>query len=82
MTQSPASTPPEVPRLMVRSEVQLEEARRTTAASRYCSSGRCSARLRAGWTQEQYDKSFRYEQAQAEIDALRRRVAELEQDLQ
>lgn len=33
-----------------------------------------------GWTQEQYDKSFRYEQAQAEIDALRRRVAELEQD--
>ncbi len=34
----------------------------------------------AGWTQEQYDKSFRYEQAQAEIDALRRRVAELEQD--
>ena len=34
----------------------------------------------AGWTQEQYDKSFRYEQAQAEIDALRRRVAELERD--
>lgn len=33
-----------------------------------------------GWIQEQYDKSFRYEQAQAEIDALRRRVAELEQD--
>lgn len=34
----------------------------------------------AGWAQEQYDKSFRYDQAQAEIDALRRRVAELEQD--
>lgn len=34
----------------------------------------------AGWTQEQYDKSFRYEQAQAEIDVLRRRVAELERD--
>lgn len=34
----------------------------------------------AGWTQEQYDKSFRYEQAQAEIDSLRRRVAELERD--
>lgn len=33
-----------------------------------------------GWTQDQYDKSFRYEQAQAEIDALRRRVAELELD--
>ncbi len=33
-----------------------------------------------GWAQEQYDKSFRYDQAQAEIDALRRRVAELEQD--
>ncbi len=33
-----------------------------------------------GWAQEQYDKSFQYEQAQAEIDALRRRVAELEQD--
>lgn len=31
------------------------------------------------WTQEQYDKSFRYEKAQAEIDALRRRVAELEE---
>lgn len=33
-----------------------------------------------GWAQEQYDKSFRYDQAQAEIDALRRRVAELERD--
>ena len=33
-----------------------------------------------GWAQEQYDKSFRYEQTQAEIDALRRRVAELERD--
>lgn len=32
-----------------------------------------------GWTRDQYDKSFRYEQAQAEIDALRRRVAELEE---
>ncbi len=33
-----------------------------------------------GWAQDQYDKSFRYDQAQAEIDALRRRVAELERD--
>lgn len=41
---------------------------------------RAASSALTGWTQEQYDKSFRYEQAQAEIDALRRRVAELEQD--
>ena len=34
----------------------------------------------AGWTQEQYDKSFRYEELAAENEALRRRVAELERD--
>lgn len=33
-----------------------------------------------GWTKDQYDKEFNYEQAQAEIEALRQRVAELEKD--
>ena len=33
----------------------------------------------AGWTQEQYDKSFRYDEQAAEIESLRQRVAELEQ---
>lgn len=33
----------------------------------------------ADWTQAQYDRTFRYEQAQAEIEALRQRVAELEE---
>lgn len=32
-----------------------------------------------GWTQEQYDKSFRYDEQAAEIEMLRQRVAELEQ---
>ena len=32
-----------------------------------------------GWTQEQYDKSFRYDEQAAEIETLRQRVAELEQ---
>ena len=34
----------------------------------------------AGWTQEQYDRSFRYEELSAENESLRRRVAELERD--
>ena len=34
----------------------------------------------AGWTQEQYDRSFRYEELSAENESLRRRVAELEKD--
>ena len=34
----------------------------------------------ASWTQEQYDKSFRYDEQQAEIEGLRQRVAELEKD--
>ena len=33
-----------------------------------------------GWAQERYDREFRYEQLAAENEALRRRVAELEQD--
>lgn len=33
----------------------------------------------AGWTQDQYDKSFRYDEQAAEIESLRQRVAELEQ---
>lgn len=32
-----------------------------------------------GWTQEQYDRSFRYDEQAAEIETLRRRVAELEE---
>lgn len=32
------------------------------------------------WTQEQYDRSFRYAEQEAEIEELRRRVAELERD--
>ncbi len=34
----------------------------------------------ANWTQEQYDRAFRYEELEAENEALRRRVAELEAD--
>ena len=34
----------------------------------------------AEWVQERYDKEFRYDQLVAENEALRRRVAELEQD--
>ena len=34
----------------------------------------------AGWTQEQYDRTFRYEELAAENEALRQRVAELERD--
>ena len=34
----------------------------------------------ANWTQAQYDKAFRYEELAAENEALRQRVAELEQD--
>ncbi len=34
----------------------------------------------ANWTEEQYDRAFRYEELAAENDALRRRVAELERD--
>ncbi len=34
----------------------------------------------AGWTQAQYDKTFRYEELAAENEALRQRVAELERD--
>lgn len=33
-----------------------------------------------GWVQERYDREFRYDQLVAEIETLRRRVAELEQD--
>lgn len=33
----------------------------------------------AGWTQEQYDKAFRYDEQAAEIETLRQRVAELEE---
>ena len=33
-----------------------------------------------GWTQEQYDRTFRYEELAAENEALRQRVAELERD--
>ena len=33
-----------------------------------------------GWAQDQYDRAFRYEELLAENEALRRRVAELEQD--
>ena len=34
----------------------------------------------AGWSQEQYDRAFRYEELAAENEALRQRVAELERD--
>ena len=34
----------------------------------------------ANWTQEQYDRAFRYEELAAENEALRQRVAELERD--
>ena len=34
----------------------------------------------ANWTQERYDRAFRYEELAAENEALRRRVAELEKD--
>ena len=34
----------------------------------------------ANWTESQYDKAFRYEELSAENEALRARVAELEQD--
>ena len=34
----------------------------------------------ANWTQDQYDKAFRYEELAAENEALRQRVAELEKD--
>lgn len=34
----------------------------------------------AGWTQEQYDRSFRFDEQAAEIESLRQRVAELERD--
>lgn len=34
----------------------------------------------AGWTQNQYDKAFRYEELAAANEALRQRVAELERD--
>lgn len=34
----------------------------------------------ANWTEEQYDRAFRYEELAAENEALRQRVAELERD--
>ena len=34
----------------------------------------------SGWIEDQYDRAFRYEELLAENEALRRRVAELEQD--
>ena len=34
----------------------------------------------AGWTQEQYDRAFHYEELAAENEALRQRVAELEKE--
>ena len=33
----------------------------------------------AGWTQEQYDKSFRYDELEAENETLRQRLAEMEE---
>ena len=33
----------------------------------------------ADWTKDRYDRAFRYDEMEAEVDALRRRVADLEQ---
>lgn len=33
----------------------------------------------AEWTQERYDRAFRYDELQAEVEALRRRLADMEQ---
>ena len=41
---------------------------------------RAASAVVTNWIQERYDKEFRYEQLAAENEALRRRIAELEQD--
>ena len=40
---------------------------------------RSASATAAAWTQEQYDRAFRYEELEAENEALRQRVAELEE---